>query len=314
MKPEELNELSERLDRILEGIEERAEPEVAAAVAELMEGLQRVHAEGLRAVAELLAEEPELFERALDEPVVSNLFFLYDLAVVDPEERVREALDSARVMAASHGGELEVLGVEEGRVRLRVDWEHDSVSREADTLRKGIEWALRERLPGFREVEVEGLEETAPAAAGDGGHARSLPVMGQDRSVVTDEKVRALQRRMDEAKQEAAATGVEASEGPRSLEVADVADLPGQGLHGDLVEDVPVLLVRRGGEIRGFRNACPGSMLPLHFGGLEDDEIRCPWHGCRFRAETGERVAEEGPDLERFPVQVAGGRVRVEVP
>lgn len=323
MEPAELHELSEKLDGILEGIEERAAPEVASAVAELMEGLQRVHAEGLRKIAELLTEEPDLFEKALDDPVISNLFFLYDLAVVDTEERVREALESARVMTASHGGELEVVDVEEGRVRLRIDWAHDAVSRETDTLRKGIEWALRERLPGFREVEIEGLEEegaAAPVASSAGaagaspeGAGRSLPVLGST-SVVEDEKIHQLQRRLEEAKERASSTGLEPSEGPRTLEVAAVADLPAAGLHGELVENEPVLLVRRGGEIRGFRNVCPGSMLPLHFGGLEGGEIQCPWHGCRFDAATGERLGEEGPGLERFSVTVEGGRVKAEVP
>lgn len=326
MDPSELHELSEQLDGILEGIQERAEPEVAAAVAELLEGLQRVHAEGLRRIAELLTEAPELFDRALDEPVVSNLFFLYDLAVVDAEERVREALEAARVMVGSHGGELEVLGVEEGRVRLRVDWSHDSVSRELDTLRKGIEWALRERLPGFREVEIEGLEDrggaAAPVGTGVVGSARaaadgstpnrSLPVLDQE-SVVPEDRVRRLQRRMDDAKRRVASTGVEAAGGARTLEVAEVAELPPEGLHGSLVEDEPILLVLRGGEIRGFRNVCPGSMLPLHFGSLEDGRIRCPWHGCRFDAATGERVDVEGPRLERLPVTVSAGRVRVEL-
>lgn len=319
----ELHELSERLDSILEVIQERAEPEVAAAVADLVEGLQRVHAEGLRRITELLAEEPELFERALAEPVVSNLFFLYDLAVVDPEERVREALESARVMAASHGGSLEVLEVEEGHVRLRMDWSHESVSRETDTLKKGIEWALRERLPGFTGVEIEGLAEseaaTAAAPAGSAGvtgtapgRGRSLPIHGQQ-SVMPDGKVRELQRRMDEAKAKSSAAGLGVSDGPRTLEVADVADLPAEGLHGELVDDEPILLVHRGGEIRGFRNVCPGSMLPLHFGSLEDGSVVCPWHGCRFDAATGERERGEGPALVRLPVTVAGGRVRVEV-
>lgn len=325
MDPSELQELSAQLDTILEGIQERAEPEVAAAVAELMEGVQRVHAEGLRKIAELLTEQPELFERALDEPVVSNLFFLYDLAVVDPEERVREALESARVMAGSHGGELEVLGVEEGRVRLRIDWTHDSVSRESETLRNGIEWALRERLPGFREVEIEGLDEdggsAAPVGAGPRGSAaaetdpsaRTLPILGQE-SVVPEDQIRRLQRSMDEAKRKSAASGVEATEGPRTVEAAGVADLPADGLHGTLVEDEPILLVRRSGEIRGYRNTCPGSMLPLHFGSLEEGVVHCPWHGCRFDAETGERLGDEGPGLERLPVTVSAGRVRVEIP
>lgn len=327
MEPHEFQELAGRLDAVLAGLQERVEPDVAAAVAELVEGLQRVHGEGLRRLAELLAEEPDLLERALDEPVVSNLFFLYDLTVVDPEERVHEALSSARTMVGSHGGEIEVLGVEEGRVRLRVDWSHDAVSREAETLRQGIEWALRERLPGFASVEIEGLDErrgspafpgtgSAPAsrrAGGNGRGNRGLPILGQE-SVVPERRVRALQRRLDEAKRRAGEVGVRAADGPRTLEVGTLGELPAEGLHGVLVEDEPILLMRHGEEIRGFRNVCPGSMLPLHFGALEEGRIECPWHGCRFDAATGERLGGEGPDLERFAVTVAGGRVRVEVP
>lgn len=336
MKPDEINEIAAHLNHLLEEVEARADPEVAATVAQLVDGLQRIHAEGLRRLVELLTEEPELFGRALDEPVISNLFYLYDLAVVDAEERVREALESVRVMARSHGGEIELMGVEDGVVRLRVRWSHDSVARDEETLRDGIEWALRERLPGFRRVEVEGLdagrsavEGTSGAAATGGGpgplsapssgkqgrggvpDGRSLPVLGQQ-SVVSEEKMERLQRRMEEAKERAAAEGLEARE-PRWLEVTAAEDVSEAGLHGRLVDDVPVLLVRRGGELLAFRNLCPGSMLPLHFGELEDGELHCPWHGCRFDVASGERLEGDGPPLQRLPVEVDSDVVRVRV-
>lgn len=352
MDAEELNQLTARLDRILEGVGQYAEPEMARSVAELVDGLQRVHAEGLRRLVQLVAEEPELLDRALDDPVISNLFFLYDLAVVDAEDRVEEALESARVMARSHGGELELLEVQEGRVKLRVRWSHDSVSREADTLREGIEWALRERLPGFRALEVEGLDEEIPAGdepgavAADsddrglpigegpvgpdgelagrgsdeatggsdgGGGGRELPVMGQ-RSVVPNEKMSRLEERLEEAKQKSAASGARAEREPRRVNLCPEGEVPDEGLMGELVEGYPVLALATGDGPRAYRNTCPGSMLPLHFGDREDGAVVCPWHGCRFDAATGHRLDEEGSGLQRLESGVDGGHLWVEVP
>lgn len=324
MDAEELNQLTARLDRILESVADRAEPEVSRAVAELLDGLQRVHAEGLRRLAQLLAREPELLERSLDDPVISNLFYLYDLAVVDAEERVEEALTSARVMARSHGGELELVSVEDGRVRLRIRWAHDSVSREPETLREGIEWALRERLPGFRGVVVEGLdlEEAEPAAdagpdargSGRDEDGRSLPVMGQ-RSVVPEETVSRLDERLERAKREAAGPGpARPDRSPRRVNVLPRAELSSSELHGELVEGYPVLVLGTDQGPRAFRNACPGTMLPLHFGERRDGAIVCRWHGCRFDAATGRRIGEDGRGLERLESGVDEGHVWVEVP
>lgn len=342
MDAEELNQLTARLDRILESVAEDADPAVARAVAELLDGIQRVHAEGLRRVTQLLARDPETLERALDDPVISNLFYLYDLAVVDAEDRVEEALTSARVMARSHGGELELLGVEEGRVRLRIRWSHDSVSREPETLREGIEWALRERLPGFREVEVEGLElDEEPAGEADGGEpvlgdgpigpdgepkgaasgavvggesgGRSLPVMGQ-RSVVPDEKVSRLRERLEDAKRDAGSAGARAEPAPRRVNLLPSGEVGREDLHGELVEGSPVLVVGTDDGPRAYRNTCPGTMLPLHFGELEEGEIVCRWHGCRFDDATGRRLDEDAPGLERLEAGIDGGHLWVEVP
>lgn len=378
MEAEDLNHLAAHLDRILEELVESAEPEVARGLVELVDGLQRVHGEGLRRAAELLAREPELLDEALSDPAVSNLFYLYDLAVVDAEERARDALESASVMARSHGGELELLEVEDGVVRLRVHWSHDAVSREPETLREGIEWALRERLPGFRGLEIEGLdvepsleergyegpraeevfasddgyeppsdlgfgddgpvdvppgsvpgpgggsggadgpvggrEDDAGASEGGGIDAgRSLPVIG-DRSVVPEENVERMEERVRRAKEGAAGRGARADRSPRRVEVVEASDLPEGHLQGNLVEGYPVLLLRAEDGIRAYRNACPGSMLPLHFGDLEGGRIVCPWHGCRFGAATGEREGEEGPPLLRLECGVDGGRIWVTVP
>lgn len=371
VETEDLNHLAAHLDQILEELVETADPEVARGLVELVDGLQRVHGEGLRRAAELLARDADLLEEALSDPAVSNLFYLYDLALVDAEERVRDALASARVMARSHGGELELVEVDDGFVRLRIEWSHETVAREPETLREGVEWALRERLPGFRGLEIDGLDReleagdeagpeggemfasddgyeppddlgagadgplgvpAAPDAVDDGGGAsrgrgpdagspgsgeidagRSLPVLG-DQSRVPEENVERMGERVRRAKEEAAARGTEADRSPRRVEVLEAEALPEAGLHGDLVEGYPVLLLRAGDGVRAYRNTCPGSMLPLHFGDRVKGRIECPWHGCRFEAATGERRGEEGPPLTRLEAGVDEGRIWVAVP
>lgn len=346
MKREEVNELSHELDHLLEEIQERTEPRVARMVAELVDGIQRVHAEGLRRLAELLAERPALFERALEEPVISNLFLLYELAVVDPLERAREALESVRPMARSHGGDFRVTSVEEGIVRVRLAWSHDSVSRQAETLRDGMEWALNERLPGYRGLEVEEVDEVRdvdeidePTGAGEvasgprRGSGRSLPVLGSDvdgggsgagslagdmtggayASSVAPEKIAELERRLEES-------GGRNGDGEREtgqvrrVAVGSLEEIADRTLFGRIVDGrEPVLVVRLGDDLRAFRNACPDSILPLDLGELREGAIYCPWHGCRYDAMSGERLDEDAPGLDPLPLEVEGGTVWVAI-
>lgn len=85
---EEVERLAERLDEVLDFLARRAEPELAVAVVQLVEGIERLHAEGLRRLVELLGEDPGRLRRAMADPVIGDLFALYDLAVIDPSAEV----------------------------------------------------------------------------------------------------------------------------------------------------------------------------------------------------------------------------------
>ena len=213
---EEVRALSERLDAQLEALQERAAPEVVALVVDLLDGLQRVHAEGLRRLVELVAEDGERFGRALDDPVISNLFVLYDLVFVDEARRARAAIDEVQPLARSHGGEIRLLGVEEGVVRVRLLGACDGCPSSSATLRQGVEAALARGLPGFVRLEVEG-GEVGPAFGGRRGAeepragpvtpgAGRRPVQGGsptgDRARVDPERLVRLERRLRDARPE----------------------------------------------------------------------------------------------------------------
>jgi nitrite reductase/ring-hydroxylating ferredoxin subunit len=56
---------------------------------------------------------------------------------------------------------------------------------------------------------------------------------------------------------------------------------------------VQLVLVRRGARIYALLARCTHRGGPLAEGTLEDETIRCPWHGSRFSLEDGNVI--EGP-------------------
>jgi Fe-S cluster biogenesis protein NfuA/nitrite reductase/ring-hydroxylating ferredoxin subunit len=98
----------------------------------------------------------------LDHPLVHALLAMYGFVGADPELVAEEALDEVRPYIESHGGEVELLSVDDGVVRVRLQGACVGCAGSAMTLRRGIEEALREHLPGFREV----VAEEAPQPAG----------------------------------------------------------------------------------------------------------------------------------------------------
>lgn len=76
--------------------------------------------------------------------------------------------------------------------------------------------------------------------------------------------------------------------------------------------NVAVLLVRQKGTIRALTDTCTHLGGPLSEGELDDEGIRCPWHGSRFCLADGSVL--EGPATfpERlFDVRVKAGNIEV---
>lgn len=96
-------------------------------------------------------------------------------------------------------------------------------------------------------------------------------------------------------------------------DAADRADLPdGRILWRDVAGE-RVALLASGGELRAYRDECPGSPMPISSGLLRAGELHCPWHECRYDALSGRRLDRDGPALAALPLEVRDGAVRVGV-
>ncbi len=256
----------------MEGIEdERTREEVFA----LLEGIDILHRQALARLLEQVANLGgyELVGRVSQDPIVHTLLEMYDLPEADERTQVERALESVYPYFRSHGGKLEVLGVEEGRVRVRLSGSCQGCPGTATTLKRVVEEALREGFPGFSELVAE---EPAPSAS-------EKPIqLG----------LRPLRR-------------------PRWVLIGRLEDIDPGEMRALRPEGTSLLLVRVGEEVYAYRNGCPpGSALTLHLGRLEGSTLICPWHGCRYDVRTGKRLDGEGK-LAVLPVAVQDGEIQV---
>ena len=85
------------------------------------------------------------------------------------EARVRTALEEVRPYLDSHGGNVELVAVEDGTVRLRMEGSCSGCPSSAVTLKLAIEDAIRKHAPDVGEIEAEDAEPEglpmAPAPA-----------------------------------------------------------------------------------------------------------------------------------------------------
>jgi Fe-S cluster biogenesis protein NfuA len=158
-----VQELEERLDAIADPVAREVAEGLVAAVMDLYgEGLERI----LRALDEAGPPAAELRGRIVDDGVVGSLLLIHGLYPVDLETRVQEALDGVRPYMHSHGGDVELLGLEDGVARLRLEGSCQGCPASSATLEQAIRQALEEAAPDLQGLEVEGIQAAVRAPMG----------------------------------------------------------------------------------------------------------------------------------------------------
>ena len=127
---------------------------------ELVQSLVELYGEGL---ARIVAHDPECVAGVAGDELVSHLLVLHGLHPVPLEDRVRGALDEVRPYLEQHGGDVELLGIDAGVARLRLQGTCNGCPSSTATLRHAIEDAIQRVAPDIDEIEAEGA---VPAPTG----------------------------------------------------------------------------------------------------------------------------------------------------
>ena len=150
-----------RVDSLLEELETLPDPLARQTATEVVEALLDLYGEGLARLVGYVAENDggALAEALAGDELVAHLLLLHGLHPMPLAARVQQALDGVRPYLDSHGGDVELLGVDEGVVRLRLEGSCSGCPSSAVTLKHAIEDAIHKAAPDIERIEADGAVE-----------------------------------------------------------------------------------------------------------------------------------------------------------
>jgi Fe-S cluster biogenesis protein NfuA len=182
----------QRIGGLVQEIESIADPAVKAAAKDLVQSLMDLHGAALEKALEIVAETGEtgmsIIDRLGHDSLVSSVLILYGLHPEDLESRVVKAVDRVRQQLRKQGCEVELLGVNDGAIRLRVETGSHTCGSTAKTVQATLEAAMYDAAPDLTSLVIEGLEEKPASGfvaldklmAGSTGSPVALEAHGSD--------------------------------------------------------------------------------------------------------------------------------------
>lgn len=285
----EFQQRMQQVEGLIRKIEDLSDPEARASATALVQALMEFHGAGLDRMMELVADAGEpgfaVFEKFGRDSLVGSLLLLYGLHPVSLEARVMQALDKVRPYLDSHGGNVELIGIVDDVVRLRLQGSCKSCPSSSMTLKLAIEEAIYAAAPDVVAIEAEGVNEQPVAAPGliqisGGNSANSLTAKNKGWEEVDDLHL------------------IEQSKIARK-------DISGRS----------VLFCRLGESLYAYDDACPGCGSPLHEARLELTNLICPKCAQQFDViRAGRGLDQPSLHLEPFPLLIEHGRAKVSLP
>jgi Fe-S cluster biogenesis protein NfuA/nitrite reductase/ring-hydroxylating ferredoxin subunit len=297
--PEDLvarvQELQAALDAADDSPARRLVEELVAAVVQMYgSGLERIF-DGLFAAG---ADSERLALSLAEDALISTLLLIHDLHPVPLEERVQSALDSVRPYMESHGGNVELLGLEQGIAKIHLRGSCSDCSASAVTLELAIKQALEDAAPDLEGLEVIGVASQTMGGAG-------LPM-------VTGSASTGMQLPIVMAGLPAEASRAPA---PSWFELQSIGQVDDGAVVPVAVSGVPLLVANVDGTLLAYRDVCAGCGGTLHDGQLESGALTC--RHCErafFLPRAGRSLGSDRIQLEPVPLLQAEGHVKVALP
>ena len=297
-----VQELQSRLD----AASDLATREVAE---ELVATVVQMYGAGLERIFGALAADGEAGERIAaglaEDPEVASLLLIHDLHPVPLETRVVEALEKVRPYMESHGGNVELLSLEDGIARIKLEGSCSDCKASSVTLELAIKQALEEAAPDLWGLEVEGLGEDPttgmplPMAEAPAPTGFELPVFNVGPA----------------AGDSLPMADAPAASPTRPPSWYDVDGITGLGLEKVVAAEVEgngLVIANVDGTLLAYRNRCADCGGGLDRGELSDGALACPECGrSYFLPRAGRSLDGDDLQLEPVPLLQDQGRVRV---
>jgi len=155
-----LQEQAARVESLLAEMEALPDPALRATVAEIVQGLLSLYGAGLERIVETMSRGADrspagMLQALARDELVAHLLLLHDLHPEDLRGRVARGLEEARPYLQSHGGSVELVAVEEGLARVRLQGSCRTCPSSAAALHSTVEAAILRAAPDLIGVVVE---------------------------------------------------------------------------------------------------------------------------------------------------------------
>ncbi|HZC35811.1 MAG TPA: NifU family protein [Chthoniobacterales bacterium] len=272
----DINSQGEHIQKLLERIEALPYPGTKELMQECMEAVLAFYGQGLSRILQVVGDAgPDghrVYQDLIHDDVIQGLLLIHDLHPLDLETRLRGALDKVRPYLRRHGGNVELISLENDVARLRLQGTCKSCASSSVTLELAIRHAIEQACPDLVHFEVEG-------GVPDEGSGAGSRLSGQKSIawIVIEDAGR----------------------------LAEGAWLPVR------VEQMRLVICKVNGTFYVYRNRCPACNMPFDGGDLAGGFLSCGL-GHRYDVVHAGRCAEiPSAHLDPFPLLLQDGVVKV---
>ncbi len=160
----------QKIEGLTREIEALPDVNARAKAIELMQSVMELHGAGIERMMEIAFDSGpnggEIVDDFARDKLVESLLLLYGLHPLDFETRVGQALDKVRPYLKSHGGNAEIIGTEDGIVRLEMIGSCNGCPSSSVTLKQAIEKAIMEAAPETVSIEAVSAAAEKPKSNG----------------------------------------------------------------------------------------------------------------------------------------------------
>ena len=190
------SELVGDVERLLADLEALGDPIACERATAVVQALLELYGAGLaRMVEEISArDDGTLAEAFAEDELISHLLLLHGLHPVSLQDRVLGALDEVRPYLESHGGNVELVDVEEPVVRLRMQGSCSGCPSSSVTLKLAIEDAIHKAAPEIEDVIADDVVAPEPSPLLAGGPVLEVTQAAGDADWTTVGGLRELDR------------------------------------------------------------------------------------------------------------------------